>query len=742
MNKKHSFLHSALTFKKAISPAIFVLWAVLLPAVGGVNAQSCTYVNGIGCPNTDYNNSFMNSGTNAATIEYDNWVSTFHSTMIRRTDGQFMVWGERLANDGVSHLLSPQLIDSAHYPALGANKVLKVTGASKGIDNCQFFALVTDGLYAWGVEGLVIDSNLTSSPGFQKLTSLNGNGLPPGINPADVKMMTATFQSLFILTCSGEVWVLGVNYYTRGDISAISNLAWSRVRANTVGTPVLSNIVAVRASTNIVMALRSDNTMWTWGNYSLLGDNSPATLRMNAAQMTNPAAGSVKMIAAMGFGVVSYYVLMADNSLYTMGWNSNSQLGDWTGLNTISWIRPRYDSASGPVMNNIRWISVNDHDSNLPSVNVLTTAGMLYSFGVNARYMIGQPDPLSSNNNPAIPNGVSSSDVILGVSSGGHTSMLAKCNTVNFGYVGHRINGSMGNGSNADVEEASYTFLTAGVPICGIQLAEIKANPSVLPQYGTAYGVTQSVPILTYPSGGTISLVSGAAILTGNTVTFNHSGTVVLSYTYTNIIGAASCTTTSQLSLTVRNGTLPLTLVAFTARNTDCNTDLYWETADEQNTSYFEIQQSEDGRSWKTAGKLAAHGTGPGWKYNFKTTQDIAVMFYRLKMADISGSFIYSNVIVSQNKCKSSSPVILLYPNPAKNTDYVNVTIYGSQGGRAILSVISTLGAKVITKDMLLTGSPVSEKLNIRNLAAGTYIIRLTDDKGILLGTAQKLIRE
>jgi hypothetical protein len=44
----------------------------------------------VGCTNTDYGNSFLNS-VDPASIEYDNMVSTLHSTMARPADGAVKV---------------------------------------------------------------------------------------------------------------------------------------------------------------------------------------------------------------------------------------------------------------------------------------------------------------------------------------------------------------------------------------------------------------------------------------------------------------------------------------------------------------------------------------------------------------------------------------------------------------------------------------------------------------------------
>ena len=43
------------------------------------------------CPNTDYFNFGMRSNTNATTIEYDNFTSSFHSSVVRTSTGVYKV---------------------------------------------------------------------------------------------------------------------------------------------------------------------------------------------------------------------------------------------------------------------------------------------------------------------------------------------------------------------------------------------------------------------------------------------------------------------------------------------------------------------------------------------------------------------------------------------------------------------------------------------------------------------------
>jgi hypothetical protein len=58
----------------------------------------CGFDTGEGCVGTDYSNAFSTSTTNRNTIEYDNFISGFHSTIVRTSTGGFKAWGEYMNN--------------------------------------------------------------------------------------------------------------------------------------------------------------------------------------------------------------------------------------------------------------------------------------------------------------------------------------------------------------------------------------------------------------------------------------------------------------------------------------------------------------------------------------------------------------------------------------------------------------------------------------------------------------------
>lgn len=117
------------------------------------------------CPNTNYLNFGMGSNTDATTIEYDNFISCFHSTAARTANGTYEVWGEDVASDGTSNLLSPTIVNPTNFPTLTGD-VLKVHLGSNFTAE-QGIVLTTTGLFAWSTEGVILHPDATTSTTFQ-----------------------------------------------------------------------------------------------------------------------------------------------------------------------------------------------------------------------------------------------------------------------------------------------------------------------------------------------------------------------------------------------------------------------------------------------------------------------------------------------------------------------------------------------------------------------------------------------
>lgn len=509
------------------------------------------------------------------TLEYDNMISTFHSSILKEIDGTVKVWGEGSAAAG-GHLLAPTVVNSAN----GFNyqgKILKIAAGSEvNNSNVQFIILTTEGLYAWGKAGIVLSNSnsVKSTDGFGKVGT--GTGLPAGIQPADVKMMFGTYKTLAIVTCTGQAWVLSQIGKKSGNDSD-SPTEWVRVRKSSAQNDYLTGVVAMRGSSQALMALTDRGEIYTWGTGTYLGiesgTGSNVTNRGYATKMTLPdgvegtSTNGPKMIGMANSGRVrsgsltnnnnSYYLLTKSGDLYSLGNNSKRQLGDYSTSERKGWVRVKGKDSNTNIPA-IVWFSPNEHDAyGAAAVNAVTKEDWkLWSWGSNDGQMIGRGSN-AEGKNPAVMNGMNNSglaegDRITAVETGGHTTMVIRECSKKYGYVGHKTNGSMGDdgkhtgGDNVSKFDFQYT---ADVNLCGAPTAPGAEDLIEICENTTA-NLNDALLTQTPPNGYEIVWRSGTA---SNSPVVNDPTAVAFGtyYAFFEPVGRAACSNAPSTAVTV-----------------------------------------------------------------------------------------------------------------------------------------------------------------------------------------------
>ena len=179
----------------------------------------------------------------------------------------------------------------------------------------------------------------------------------------------------------------------------------------------------------------------------------------------------------------------------------------------------------------------------------------------------------------------------------------------------------------------------------------------------------------------------------------------------------------------VYNTALPLKLISFSGVANANTNFLKWQTADEVNTKQFDVERSSDGNSFSVIGTVLANNQGGNNNYSFSDNSISSVNeFYRLKMIDLDGSFVFSNIIkLSSN---SSGKQFLIYPNPAKD----QLTLSGLQGKGSV--EIVTIEGKILQE---INVTAQTQTINTGNLAKGVYLIRYAFDDKIAY---QKMVKQ
>lgn len=148
-------------------------------------------------------------------------------------------------------------------------------------------------------------------------------------------------------------------------------------------------------------------------------------------------------------------------------------------------------------MNNIKWISPIEHDASRSAINVITNNATLYNWGNNDGSMLGRPSNIPYD--PGISGGLTASDRILVVNSGGHTTMAIRLYEKRLGYVGHYVDGSQGNGQSTDDFVRTFQWVNTEIEVCGA------VGPSVNNISGCNGKIDLSTALATpIPSGTTV----------------------------------------------------------------------------------------------------------------------------------------------------------------------------------------------------------------------------------------------
>jgi hypothetical protein len=166
--------------------------------------------------------------------------------------------------------------------------------------------------------------------------------------------------------------------------------------------------------------------------------------------------------------------------------------------------------------------------------------------------------------------------------------------------------------------------------------------------------------------------------------------------------------------------TMPLQLKSLNCIPTRNALNIAWQTCNEINFDYFELQKSLDGRNFSTLTTIKGKGNnGINNDYTyFDLINSNTKQYYRLKLVDKDGSYKYSQIVFS--KGDGSLQQLSVYPNPAVDivniahpvaTDADVIKLY-DWSGRLLKTILPKVGS---TQTLL----PTTELLK------GTYIVEM-----------------
>lgn len=182
-------------------------------------------------------------------------------------------------------------------------------------------------------------------------------------------------------------------------------------------------------------------------------------------------------------------------------------------------------------------------------------------------------------------------------------------------------------------------------------------------------------------------------------------------------------------------------LESIRAMSSDCNTILKWTTSFENTSSTFIIEQSTDAFNFYPIDSLPTSGSSTGNNYSKQFAQPIGIVYYRLKIKNSQGSFIYSSTVLWNNKCNEIVNM-QVYPNPVKDNEKINLRFSTSFDGLADLMIINNAGQSVLKKSIQVKQGINLLSVDIQSIIHGNYFIKLIGLHGEQIGIGKQFIKQ
>jgi hypothetical protein len=160
---------------------------------------------------------------------------------------------------------------------------------------------------------------------------------------------------------------------------------------------------------------------------------------------------------------------------------------------------------------------------------------------------------------------------------------------------------------------------------------------------------------------------------------------------------------------------LPVKLVAFKAIKEAQVVKLVWKTQSEQNSDYFEILRSNDGKKFTAIGIVKAAGNSNTiLNYYYKDVNPLGgTNYYQLNMVDLDGTSEKSNIIFSNFDLQKLE--FNVQTNSSKET--ISITVESEKTKESLLEVFDINGIKLISKNLKLERGVNSFELKLKTNA-------------------------
>lgn len=173
---------------------------------------------------------------------------------------------------------------------------------------------------------------------------------------------------------------------------------------------------------------------------------------------------------------------------------------------------------------------------------------------------------------------------------------------------------------------------------------------------------------------------------------------------------------------------LPVSIIKFSAVYNKGISNIAWTTAQEINTSRYEVLRSTDGYNYQAIGTVTSRNSLSLQNYTF---QDLNIpagsknIFYKLAAYDQDGTMRTSNVVVVKATGDEKRKEMSIFPNPS--TSHAQASFNTDKSGLANIYVFDAAGKVILQQQASVSAGNNSVTINnIVKLADGMYTVKLT----------------
>jgi alpha-tubulin suppressor-like RCC1 family protein len=452
-------------------------------------------------------------------------------TIALKSDGTVWTWGYNCYGQ-----LGDGTTDDSYTPVQvkgpeGVGMLTGVIAVSSGY--CYTVALKADGtVWTWGYN---YDGQLGDGTTDDRYTPVQVKG-PEGVGMlVDITAIAVGYAHTIALKNDETAWTWGGNHYgALGDDTTENHKTPVQVKGPD-GIGVLSGITSISAGMSYTVALKSDSTVWTWGrnDYGQLGHGT------TDVSYTPKQISGFSGVIGIATGDDHTISIKNDGTVWTWGRNSFGKLGDGTTTNsTVPLQVPSFLDVTAIAAGEVH-------------MAILKSGGTVWTCGNNHYGELGNGSTDSSTTPVQVtgPDGVGTLSGIIAIGVGiAHTAALKSDGTV--WTWGNNSNGELGDGTTTSrtvpvqVKGADGTGILSGVTAIAVgsdHNAALK-NDGTVWTWGDNYrgklgdGTTtnSTTPVQVKGPGGIgiLSEISSISAGSSHTTALKNDGMVVWAWGY------------------------------------------------------------------------------------------------------------------------------------------------------------------------------------------------------------------